>query len=243
MVHYSMPTAAAGGSWAWNQLCKLGLASLCLFDSFKLLACVQPPCLANCLEVLGCVQSAWLVFSTVLGCLLSAQLADCSGVLGCVHLRSWSSSRVLGCVHSAQLANCSGVLGSHAVCAAGQLLWDDGLRAGIRLLVALTKVDELDPELSIALHQVFNSLTFQSVVVHLSEEFGLPPNHFFPLKNLCCEYSLADNPDVAPLVLQLLQHVMLCSAAYVEESSGFVEHVEGEDAMSLRSNSVIAVMS
>ena len=91
------------------------------------------------------------------------------------------------------------------------------LYAGLRVLVALTKVDEYDPEVAEQLDKVMDSARLQALMARLSQSSGVPRNNILPVKNFFTEYHPDDNKTVAPLVYHLLYQVLLCCATHLED--------------------------
>jgi hypothetical protein len=92
--------------------------------------------------------------------------------------------------------------------------------AGLRVLVALTKIDEYDPALVETLQHVSLSEPISSLTSKLSQASGIPPHNIFPIKNFSTEISPADNPAVAPLLYLLLHNALVCSSSFLQEEAG-----------------------
>jgi hypothetical protein len=85
------------------------------------------------------------------------------------------------------------------------------------VLVALTKVDEYDPDVAEKLDKVMDSARLQALMARLSQSSGIPRNNILPVKNFFTEYHPDDNRGVAPLVFHLLYQALLCCATYLED--------------------------
>ena len=66
--------------------------------------------------------------------------------------------------------------------------------------MALTKVDEYDPEVGQDLSKVFTSPATRTLMARLARDSGVPPNNIFPIKIFCTEYTPEACPLAAPLV-------------------------------------------
>jgi hypothetical protein len=99
----------------------------------------------------------------------------------------------------------------------------------VRVLVALTKIDEYDPSLADKLQNISTSHPLRTLMARLSQSTGLPANAIFPIKNLSSEYHPDDSPAVAPLLYRLLHHALLCSTTFLEEECGLGEDGGEED--------------
>jgi hypothetical protein len=91
------------------------------------------------------------------------------------------------------------------------------LFAGLRVLVALTKVDEYDPAVAKDLSKVATSPATRTLMARLARDSGVPANNIFPVKNFCTEYTPEASPLVAPLVWNMMYHCLICAEAFLED--------------------------
>ncbi|WAR29772.1 IFI44-like protein [Mya arenaria] len=102
------------------------------------------------------------------------------------------------------------------------------LEKGIPLAIIMTKIDKLHEEIAENLADVFKRPEVKTAVDQVSEAFGIPPNHVFPVKNYHSE--METEIAVHGLALLALRKMLFIASDALEERTSANEERQGSTA-------------